>query len=210
MRPVHAITAAVVAICGFGLLAPAGAAPNWSPGVAPAAGALVQIDNRRHDGRHWRRGDGDEEEWEGLWDRRRGEDWDHDRGRHLGWERGLHRGWDGGRGHDWRWGRGRGDDWRWGRGSSRWRDWDWRHRHDGHWGKKHQRWHTRHHPRHREWVGRPFPRGGYSVIQDYYSYGLPTPYRGQFYARSDNDVFLVDEATRRILDAFVLYNAFGG
>jgi Ni/Co efflux regulator RcnB len=47
------------------------------------------------------------------------------------------------------------------------------------------------------------------VIRDYDDYYLPPPRRGHYYARVDNDVYLVAEATKRIIDAFVLLDAAG-
>ena len=47
------------------------------------------------------------------------------------------------------------------------------------------------------------------MIHEYDDYNLPPPRRGQYYARVDNDVYLVAEATKRIIDAFVLLDAVG-
>jgi len=47
------------------------------------------------------------------------------------------------------------------------------------------------------------------VIHEYDDYNLPPPRRGHYYARVDNDVYLVAEATKRIIDAFVLLDAVG-
>lgn len=85
--------------------------------------------------------------------------------------------------------------------------------------RRHRRHHRRHvrrhvrlwhrHPRRAYWVGRRFPyeRRYYVVIRDYHHYHLPPPPRGHFYARVDDEVFLVAEATKRIIDAFVLLDA---
>jgi Ni/Co efflux regulator RcnB len=47
------------------------------------------------------------------------------------------------------------------------------------------------------------------VIHEYDDYYLPPPRRGHYYARVGNDVYLVAEATKRIIDAFVLLDAVG-
>lgn len=73
------------------------------------------------------------------------------------------------------------------------------------------RWHWHRHPRRAYWIGRRFPDGhrDFVVIVDYRRYRLPPPPRRHFYVRVDNDVFLVAEATKRIVDAFVLLSAVG-
>lgn len=220
MRPIHAAAVAVIAMCGLGLSTPADAAPKGGPGLSADAGTVILVDDDDRDRWRDRRHRGDWDEGDDRWrDRRHRGDWDRDRGRHRGWDRG--------RGHDWRWGRGRGHDWRWGRGHDRrwdrwggrrdhWRDWDrkdWKkaqkrwEKDRKRWEKQRRRWHARQHPRRHHWIGRPFRYDGYSVLRDFDNFFLPPMGPGQFYARSDNDVFLVDEATRRIIDAFVLYNA---
>lgn len=88
----------------------------------------------------------------------------------------------------------------WDRERSRWR-WEYERQH---------RWRTQRRPRHRHWVGRDLPpRGPYMVILDYRDYGLPRPRPGYAYVRMDRDVYLISEATRRIIDAFVLLEATG-
>ena len=68
-----------------------------------------------------------------------------------------------------------------------------------------ERWRTGRHPKHRHWHGRRLPpRGGYYVITRYWDYHLPPPPRGYYYVREGNDVFLVLEATRTIIEAFIL------
>ncbi len=177
-------------------------------------------DWRRHrdrDDRGWRR-----HGWRGDHDRdrrhRHGR-WSHDRGKHKGWWRG--------RGHDrhWRPGRGHGHDGHWDRKDRKeWakerRKWakerrKWIRERRREWAKERRkwirerrRWRARQHPRHREWIGRPFRYDGYSMLRDYDDYYLPRPQGGSFYARNGSNVFLVDEATRIILDAFLLSDAF--
>lgn len=223
MRPIHMLAAAVLALGGLGLAAPAGAAPADRPGLADGAGVVIQVGHRdggdrgfgrrdgrfearrhdRDDDRRWRGGDhrgrDDDLRRHGVrswddWSRNRHRDRDewrrHDRGDWRG-DRGRHLGWDRGRGH-------------------RWHDDDWRkHKHFGKrdFGKKHR--HARHHPRHDYWAGRHFRHSRYVVIRDYGDYYLPPPPYGHFYARVDRDVFLVAEGTKRIIDAFVLFDAVG-
>ena len=70
--------------------------------------------------------------------------------------------------------------------------------------KKH--WRSDRHPRRPYWQGRPLPRHGrFLVITDYWNYHLPPPPHGHYYVRVDNDVFLVMEVTRTIIDAFILF-----
>ena len=229
MRQIHAaasaaFVAAAIALFGLGLADPAAAAPGGNlPGADPAAAAapawagqapLILVDDDRRRWRHrdrddwrdrghrhrdwdddWRDRDHRRGHWERDWERdhRRG-DWDRHRHREWGWDRGRHRGWDRGRGHDWRWGRGHGrwDDDRW-RDRKRW--------------KKDARWRLDHHPYHRRWVGRHFEWRRYDHIRDHARYGLRPPLPGYFYARIDNDIFLVAEGSRRIVDAWVLLGA---
>ncbi len=75
--------------------------------------------------------------------------------------------------------------------------------------RRHRRVYWRRHPRHGYWIGRRFPfhHRHYVVIVDYDRYYLPPPRRGHFYVRVDDDVFLVAEASKRIIDAFVLLHA---
>lgn len=47
------------------------------------------------------------------------------------------------------------------------------------------------------------------VILDWRDYGLPLPRPSYAYVRVDRDVYLISEATRRIIDAFVLLEAAG-
>ena len=47
------------------------------------------------------------------------------------------------------------------------------------------------------------------MIHEYDDYYLPPPRRGHYYARVDDDVYLVAEATKLIIDAFVLLDAVG-
>jgi len=69
-----------------------------------------------------------------------------------------------------------------------------------------ERWKTKRHPRRPKWKGRHLPRHGrYLVITNYWDYGLHRPPRGHYYVREGNDVFLVLEATRAIIDAFILF-----
>lgn len=172
MKPMHAIAAAVIALAGLGLSAPAEAAPKDVAGVAVSAGDVLLAGHRdRDDRRDWRHGRDDRR------------DWDRDRGQKHGWDRG--------RGHD-----------------RHWRD-DRRKKAQKHWGKQHARWRLHHHPHRRHWLGRHFAWRGYDHIRHHDRYGLRPPPHGHFYARIDNDVFLVAEATRRIIDAFVLVDAVG-
>ena len=67
----------------------------------------------------------------------------------------------------------------------------------------------RQHPRDWYWVGRHVPHDRFAVIRDYRRYQLPPPGPGHFYARADRDVFLIAEGTRRIIDAFLLFEAVG-
>ena len=62
---------------------------------------------------------------------------------------------------------------------------------------------------HDYYIGRRFPRVQYVIIDHYDDYYLPPPRRGHYYARVDNDVYLVAEATKLIIDAFVLLDAAG-
>ena len=203
---VHALAAgAAVAFLGLGFPVPAGAMPKGdaAPGAREAGATVILADHRDRDGRRWRDRDDDRH-----WHRRHG-DW-HWRHRHGDRRHGWHRG------YDWRWGKNHGHDWRWGRFDRR--DFDPRFdRHHDHWKKKHwkkkhwkkhKRWHARHHPRQHHWVGRHLPPGSYLVIRDFDDYLLPPPWRGHLYVRRDDDVFLIHEATRQIVGAFILYNAF--
>ena len=131
----------------------------------------------RDDDRNWSRGDdGDRDE---SWRRnhRSQAEGRHDRGNHYGWERGKHRGWDKNGGHP-----GYDGDRSDNRG-------DWRAERRG-----------------SRWTGQPIDRIDSQVMRDYGAYGLPRPGEGQYYARSNNDVYLVTERTQRIQDAFVLRN----
>lgn len=75
---------------------------------------------------------------------------------------------------------------------------------------RHERWRTKRSPRYSYWKGRRLPpRGHYYVIRDYRHYYLPPPPRGYYYVRNGNDVFLVLEATRTIIDAFILLELLG-
>jgi len=70
----------------------------------------------------------------------------------------------------------------------------------------HKRWKTQRHPRWSYWKGRRLPpHGRYYVVRDYGAYHLPRPPRGYYYVRDNDDVFLVLETTRTIVDAFVLF-----
>jgi Ni/Co efflux regulator RcnB len=76
--------------------------------------------------------------------------------------------------------------------------------------ERNHHWRTQRSPRHDHWVGQRLPsRGAYIVILDYWDYGLPRPRPGYAYVRADRDVFLIAEATKRIIDAFVLLEAAG-
>ena len=232
MKPIHLLAAALLATGGLALATPAVAAPKGGPGVSYPAGDVILVGDRdRDDDRDWwryrdRDGDGDRDWWrhrdrDGDGDRdwrrhRHGDRWDRRHHRHFGW----YRGWDRGRHLGWRRGRGHDDDWRPGRGRGHdrhWHDDDWDDSHKAwkkreklqeKWTEEHRRWHARQHPQRSAWVGRPFRREDFSVLRDYGDYRLPPPWGGQFYARSGDDVFLVDEASRVILDAFLLSNAF--
>ena len=200
MISVRILAAAVLASSGLVLSSPALAAPKESASVVVSGSNVMLVRERRHDrgrahetGREWsrdRRGH-DRRDWNRGGDRgyrsdrnrRTRRDWGQHvgRGRHYGWDRGRHRGWDRGRGHSGH----------------------------GHGYHAERRRHARYHPRHGYWVGRRFTRVEYVVIHDYDYYYLPPPRRGQYYARVDNDVYLVAEATKRIIDAFVLLDAVG-
>jgi len=167
--------------------------------------------DRRDD--DWHRNDGRGGDWDH--DRHGGQDHNHDWDR-RGWDR---RGWDG---HDRRWGDDRRNDWgnsyRWGYpyGWNRGNHYGWdRGNHYG-WdrgapngwrpgyGQPSRFMRAYHHPQYRYWVGRHLPRRNFEVVRRYEDYYLPRPGRGTYYARSGNDVYLVAESTRRILDAFLL------
>lgn len=218
MRLIHALAAAAIAVCGFAFTSPAEAAPKGEPAVAgpagPAGNVILAGHRDRDRERHWRRGDRDrhwrsdrrdDRRWgHGRDDRR----WRHRRDDRRVWRddrRRRHGDWDRGRGHD--------RDWRADRRHGKHKGWDRKHKRwekqQKRWERKHRRWHARQHPRHRHWRGRHVSRGNYEVFRDYDRYRLPRPRRGQFYARSGNDVFLVSEATRRIIDAFLLQNTLG-
>lgn len=222
MKPMHLVAAALFAAGGLALVSPAEAAPRAAAGVA-VSGDLILVDHRDGD-RDWRRYRGrDDDDWRRGRDRddrdrrhhRQGKR-DHDRGKHLGWERGRghDRDWRRGRGHDRDWWRGRGHDrdWakkrqkKWAKERRKWAKQQRQHRKE--WAKQQRRWHARQHPRHPRWVGRPFRHDRYSVLREFDRYSLPPPWGGQFYAQSGNEIFLVDEATRMILDAFVFSDAF--
>ena len=47
----------------------------------------------------------------------------------------------------------------------------------------------------------------YTVIRDYDRYSLNRPPEGYFYARVDQDVLLVAEATRKVADLVVILDA---
>ncbi len=218
MRLTHALAAAAIAMCGFAFTTPAEAAPKGEPAVAGPAGPaanLILAGHRDRDDRNWRRDRDDRRGWRG--DRRRHGDWDRSRGRHFGWERGRghdrdwrderrrHGDWDRDRRHDrdWRADRRHGKHKGWDRNHKRWE------KQQKRWEKQHRRWHARPHPRNRHWRGRQVSRGNLVMLRDYDRYQLPRPRRGQFYARSGNDVFLISEVTRRIIDAFLLQNTLG-
>lgn len=201
MKPIRFLAAALIAFGGLAVSVPTLAAPKDATAEA-LTGNLLLVGSR--DRGEWR--DGDRGEWHGR-DGQRGKSRDGDRDR---WRDGDRR-WDDGRrverrdyrGHD------RGGD------GDRHRGWD-RGKHYG-WGDrghpryygKHNRWRTGHHPRHGYWVGRSLPRVEYVVIHEYNDYYLPPPRRGHYYVRHGSDVYLVAEATKRIIDAFVLLDAAG-
>lgn len=73
-----------------------------------------------------------------------------------------------------------------------------------------EHWRTQRHPRYRYWRGRRLPpRGRFLVIANYWDYYLPAPPYGHYYVREGNDVFLVLEATRLIVDSFILLELLG-
>jgi Ni/Co efflux regulator RcnB len=89
---------------------------------------------------------------------------------------------------------------------------DWRrHRDRFHWDYDYrERWRTGRHPRKPYWKGRHLPpHGRFYVIRNYWDYHLPPPPHGHYYVRDNDDVFLVIEATRTIIDAFILLELLG-
>lgn len=75
---------------------------------------------------------------------------------------------------------------------------------------RHERWRTKRHPRRPHWLGRRLPmRGPFLVINNYWDYYLPPPPYGHYYVRVDDDIFLVMEATRTIVDVFILLELLG-
>lgn len=201
--PVPALAAALLAAGALSVSVPAFAAPIGDapplPSAVPSATSfpeIILIEGRSGKGnRGGGNGRGDShvfkqggDRWDGNdWRRvERGHDEDrhddrdrvegrHDRGNHYGWQRGMHYGWDkNGRDSDF-------DDRRYGDGS------DWR-------AERRQS----------RWTGQDIGRVNSSVLRDYDAYDLPRPGPGQYYARSGNEVFLVTEGTRQIMDAFVL------
>lgn len=212
MISIRVLAAVALASSGLILSAPALAAPKAGPSAAPWANEIVLV-GKRHGDRNWVT-DGDSDKWrndgqrgvdrrgDGIRrdDRRRMHDGDRDRPRHSDrdWRR------DGGRGGDRFYGHDR--DWR-DYGHDRRRH-DYGHDRGNHYGwYKQKHWRARHHPRHDYWVGRRFPRVEYVIIDHYDDYYLPPPRHGHYYARVDNDVYLIAEGTKLIIDAFVLFDA---
>lgn len=206
MKAMHLLAAALLAAGGLAMSNPAEAAPRGGPSVTALSGDVILAGHRDRDGdRDWRRHRrGDDDDWRRG---RRGDDWRND-----GWRgdnRGKHKGGIRGRSHDRHWDRNDRKDWakerrKWEKERRKWVKERRKQR-----AKQQRRWGWRHHPRQGHWRGRPFRHDRHSRIRDHGDYRLPPPWRGQFYARSGNDVFLVDEATRQIVDAFVLYNLLG-
>lgn len=230
MISIRVLAAAVLASSGLVLSTPALAAPRDGATVAPWANATVLVKNKHSSGKwsntdeseQWRRRDGKSDgdrtrtrsddrqrsnddgrarsqrtdrEWrrDGNRDRTQRSDrsWrrDNDRGRTQRSDRNWRRDGNGNNGNHFGWDRGNHYGW------------------DK--GQKRKHWRARQHPRHRYYVGRQMPRVQYVVIHEYNDYYLPPPRRGHYYARVDNDVYLVAEATKLIIDAFVLLDAAG-
>jgi Ni/Co efflux regulator RcnB len=206
--PVPALAAALLAAGALSVSVPAFAAPIGDapalPSAVPSATSFPEIiliqgrsgkGNRgggngrgdshvfkqggdRWDGNDWRRverGHDDRDSVEGRHDDHDRVEGRHDHGNHYGWQRGMHYGWDkNARNRDF-------DDRRYGDGSN--------------WRAERQQ---------SRWTGQDIGRVNSSIFQDYDAYDLPRPGRGQYYARSGNDVYLVTKQTRRIVDAFML------
>lgn len=196
--PVPALAAALFAAGALSVSVPAFAAPIGHAPALPSAVSsatsfpeIILIQGRSGKGnRGGRNHRGDSHVFKQGGNRWDGNDWRrverghddrdgvedrHDRGNHYGWQRGLHYGWDkNARNRDF-------DDRRYGDGS------DWR-------AERQQS----------RWTGQDIGRVNSSIFQNYEAYDLPRPGPGQYYARSGNDVYLVTEQTRRIMDAFML------
>jgi Ni/Co efflux regulator RcnB len=229
MISIRLIAAAVLASSGLALSTPALSAPKADTAAAPWANQVVLVKEQRRDrnlsnrgaNKQWRSRDGQRDagrrgDRAGRNDRQRNNDGDRtrtrrsdrdwrrdgDRTRHSDRDRRRY----GDRGHT----RHSGRDWRRDGRHDNGNHYGWqRGKHYG-WnkGKKYRRWRARHHPRHGHYVGRYLPRRTrYVVIRDYDDYYLPPPRRGHYYARVDNDVYLVAEATKLVIDAFVLLDA---
>jgi hypothetical protein len=230
MISIRVLAAVALAAGGLILSTPALAAPKGGTAVEPWANAVVLVKSKHRDRnwstedgtKHWRRDDGrgkgdrtrrSDRDWrrDGDRTRRSDRDWrrDGDRTRHSDrdWRRDhdrtrrSDRDWrrDDRRDHGKHYRRDRGKHYGWDRG----KHYGWNK------GKKRKHWRARHHPRHNYYIGRRFPRVQYVVIDRYDDYYLPPPRRGHYYARVDNDVYLVAEATKLIIDAFVLLDATG-
>jgi Ni/Co efflux regulator RcnB len=184
MTPIRLIAIATLAICGLFLAPPAMSA---AVPTAPAPGAPAVADSE--DGKampaqyaHRDRNPGWNQKRSGArsgarsGDRSRNREWGGDRGRYRDKRRDR-------------------------------RDYRERDRSRYHWDyDRRERWKTRRHPRYPYWKGRYLPpHGRYLVITNYWDYYLPRPPHGHFYVRDGDDVFLVLEATRAILDAFILF-----
>jgi Ni/Co efflux regulator RcnB len=218
MKPIRLLAAALAASAGLALSLPASAAPVKAPAVAEPSGNVILVGSWDRDSNRWtdtdrqRSRDGDRKrgdrsaQGDRRWDDRSDRRWDRRAERRDDrWERRSERRddrWDKRRDHRWEHRHDRGNHYGWDRG--RHYGWDRDHKH---YKKKHKRWHAGHHPRHRYWAGRRLPRTHYVVIERYNDYYLPPPRRGHYYARVDNDVFLVAQATHLIVDAFVLLDA---
>jgi len=212
MIPIRVLAAVVLASSGLILSTPVLAAPKAGASAAPWADEIVLV-KQKHRDRNWVTDD-DGDQWRNdaqrggdrrgdsirRDDRKRMHDGDRDRPRYSDrdWRR------DGDRDHDRHYGHDR-DRRYYGHDHGR-RYYG--HDHGNHYGwEKQKHWRARHHPRHHYWVGRRFPRVEYVVIDHYDDYYLPPPRHGHYYARVDNDVYLIAEGTKLIIDAFVLFDA---
>ena len=188
MSPIRLIAAATLASCGLFLAQPAISAAMPATTVLNPAAAVDTADSGLAPTQYAQRDRDRSREWERRTgrehyrDRHKYRDRDRDRDDYRGRDRDRHR-------RDFR-----------ERDRSRYR-WDY---------DRHERWRTKRHPRRPHWRGRHLPRHGrYLVITNYWDYYLPPPPYGHYYVREGNDVFLVLEATRMIIDAFILFELLG-
>jgi hypothetical protein len=180
MTPIRLLAIATLACCGLFLAPPAISAAIPAAPVPGAPAAVDAEDNKTFSAQYAHR------ERTPGWNQKRSGPRSGDRSRNREW------GGDRDRSRDRR--RDRRDFRERDRGRYRW-DYD-----------RRERWKTRRHPRYPYWKGRYLPpRGRYLVITNYWDYYLPRPPHGHFYVREGDDVFLVLEATRSILDAFILF-----